>query len=112
MVDSITVSTSGGNTVYTMVIGQNSMSSILDTVLGMLGTTDAAGVDMSLVQALLDTLDFSDITAIYTVGSDGQVDDMQMQFSMTMDGTALGAPGESLEMAFDMTWPSTPWATR
>ena len=103
MVDSITVSTSGGNTVYTMVIGQNSMSSILDTVLGMLGTTDAAGVDMSLVQALLDTLDFSDITAIYTVGSDGQVDDMQMQFSMTMDGTALGAPGESLEMAFDMS---------
>ena len=102
MVDSITVSTSGSNTVYTLVIGQNSMSSILDTVLGMLGTTDAAGVDMSLVQALLDTLDFSDITAIYTVGSDGQVEEMAIQFSMTLDGTALGAPEESLTMAFDM----------
>lgn len=102
MVDSLTVSTSGGRTVYTMVIGQDSLASILDAVLNMLGTADAAGADLSMVQALLDTLEFSDITAVYTVGSDGQVEDMQMQFSMTLDGAALGTPGESLEMAFDM----------
>ena len=26
-----------------------------------------------------------------------------MEFSMTMDGDAMGMPGESMEMAFDMT---------
>ena len=36
------------------------------------------------------------------MGSNGQLRDMQMQFSMTMDGDALGAPGESLEMAYDI----------
>ena len=101
LVDSITVSTSGSNTVYTLVISQNSISSVMNGLLSMLGT-DAAGVDLTEVTAILNGLEFSDIAAIYTVGSNGQLRDLQMQFSMTMGGDALGMPGESLEMAFDM----------
>ena len=101
LVDSITVSTSGSNTVYTLVISQNSISSVMNGLLSMLGT-DAAGVDLTEVTAILNGLEFSDITAIYTVGSNGQLRDMQMQYTMTMGGDALGMPGESLEMAFDM----------
>ena len=102
MVDSITTAASGSNTVYTLVIGQNSMSNMMGAVLNMLGTTDAAGVDMTEVQAILSGLEFSDITAVYTVGSNGQLRDMQMQFSMTMGGDSMGMPGESVETAFDM----------
>ena len=101
LVDSITVSTSGSNTVYTLVISQNSISSVMNGLLSMLGT-DAAGVDLTEVTAILNGLEFSDITAIYTVGSNGQLRDMQMQYTTTMGGDALGMPGEPLEMAFDM----------
>ena len=101
MVDSITVSTSGGRTVYTMVISQSSIGSVMDAVLGMLNT-DGSSVDAALMESFLDTMNFSDITAVYTVGSDGQVRDMRMQFSVTM-GTTPGAPNESLKMDYDMT---------
>ena len=104
MVDSIAVSTSGGKTVYTLVISQNSIRSMLNGVLSQL-FLGADGSDVTVateMEALLSGLEFSDITAAYTVGSDGQVRDMAIQFSMTMGGDALGMPGESLEMAFDM----------
>ena len=104
MVDSIAVSTSGGKTVYTLVISQNSIRSMLNGVLSQL-FLGADGSDVTVateMEALLSGLEFSDITAAYTVGSDGQVEDMAIQFSMTMGGDALGMPGESLEMAFDM----------
>ena len=60
---------SGSDTVYTLVIGQNSMSGMMEAVLNMLGTTDAAGVDMTEVLAILSGLEFGDITAVYTVDS-------------------------------------------
>ena len=102
LVDSITQTTSGSNTVYTLVISANSMRSMMDSLLGLMGS-GTAGIDTSAVEAIFSGLEFSDITAAYTVGSDGQLRDMQMEFSMTMDGDAMGMPGESMEMAFDMT---------
>lgn len=101
MVDSITVSTSGGRTVYTMVIDQSSIGAVMDAVLGMLNT-DGSSADAALMEDFLDGMNFSDITAVYTVGSDGQMRDMRMQFSVTM-GTTPGAPNESLKMDYDMT---------
>ena len=102
LVDSITQTTSGSNTVYTLVISANSMRSMMDSLLGLMGS-GTAGIDTSAVEAIFSGLEFSDITAAYTVGSDGQLRDMQMEFSITMDGDAMGMPGESMEMAFDMT---------
>ena len=101
MVDSIDVSASGGKTVYTLVISQSSIGTVMEAALGMLDT-ELSDADAILLGGLLATMNFSDITAAYTVGSDGQVEDMAIQFSMTLDGTALGAPEESLTMAFDM----------
>ena len=103
MLNSITTASNGGNTVYTLVISQNSISSVMNGLLSILNT-DAAGAesDMAFLEILMDTMEFSDITAIYTVGSNGQLRDMKVQYTLTMDGDALGAPGESLEMAYDI----------
>ena len=103
MLNSITTASSGGSTVYTLVISQNSISSVMNGLLSILNT-DAAGAesDMAFLEILMDTMEFSDITAIYTVGSNGQLRDMKVQYTLTMDGDALGASGESLEMAYDI----------
>ena len=96
MVESITRTTSGANTVYTVVIGQNSMGSMMDSILGLLGTD--AGTDLSGMEDILGGMEFSDITAVYTVGSDGRLQDMQMQYATTMN-----MDGETVETAYDMT---------
>lgn len=86
LVDSITTSTSGANTVYTVVINAKSMNAALENLMGLVGTD--LGLDSS-------ALSFDDVTAVYTVAS-GSLKSMKMSFAATMkvdagDGSMMDA---------------------
>ncbi len=94
MLDSISARKSGSDTVYTMVIGKG-MNGLMDGVLGLTGET--AGMNM----------DLGDITASYTVGSDGKLKSVDMVFAADMkmelpleDGTTASM---SIHYDYDMT---------
>ena len=94
MLDSIAAKKSGSDTVYTMVIGKG-MNGLMAGVLGLTGET--AGMNM----------DLGDITASYTVGSDGKLKSVDMVFAADMkmelpleDGTTASM---SIHYDYDMT---------
>ena len=94
MLDSIAAKKSGSDTVYTMVIGKG-MNGLMAGVLGLTGET--AGMNM----------DLGDITASYTVGSNGKLKSVDMVFAADMkmelpleDGTTASM---SIHYDYDMT---------
>ena len=86
LVDSITTSTSGANTIYTMTLNAKSMNSAIVGAFNIMGSD--LGMDPS-------ALTFGDITAVYTVSS-GTLKDVKMDFTASMqvdvgDGTKVDA---------------------
>ena len=96
MVKSISTRKSGSDTVYTLVIGQNSVNSLLDSTLpGMLdGMVDADGITTSS-QA-------SDVTGIYTVSSQGILKEMRAAYSTAIHFSIPATP-DSPAQTMDMT---------
>lgn len=93
LLDSIDVKTSGSDTVYTVKIGKN-LGGMMDTI-GTLVGTDTASVKIG------------EISAQYTVGKDGQLKSVAMDFSASMqmeipmeDGTVTSA---AVDYTYDMT---------
>lgn len=86
MIDSITSKKSGSDTVYTIVIGKGA-GGVMDSVSGML---DADTADMSM--------DIGEITASYTVGSNGKLKSIAMVFSASMKMSIPVEDGQSLSM--------------
>ena len=100
MVSSITTQTQGTNTVYTMVISKASMQSMLDTVIGLISS---AGLDAETTSALLEQLDFSDVTVVYTMDRNGELSNMSMTFSMEMAvPVGEGIEPASMSVSYDM----------
>lgn len=100
MVSSITTQTQGTNTVYTMVISKASMQSMLDTVIGLISS---AGLDAETTSALLEQLDFSDVTVVYTIDRNGELSNMSMTFSMEMAvPVGEGIEPASMSVSYDM----------
>ena len=97
MLDDISMEKKGSDTVYTLTMG-NAMGGYLDNVLGLIGE---AGLDL---RDLGIDIDLGDITAVYTVGSNGQLKDVKVTFAMTVNMEA--AEGEtaasSMTVAYDM----------
>ncbi|WP_298023831.1 DUF6612 family protein [uncultured Dysosmobacter sp.] len=95
MIDSITAKKSGSDTVYTVVMGRN-LGGMMDNALGMMGQ-EASGLSM----------DISDITAAYTVGSNGKLKSVAMVFSAAMKMDLPLEDGQTLSMDvaydYDMT---------
>lgn len=95
MIDSITAKKSGSDTVYTVVMGKN-LGGMMDNALGMMGQ-EASGLAM----------DISDITAVYTVGSNGKLKSVAMVFSAAMKMDLPLEDGQTLSMDvaydYDMT---------
>lgn len=96
MVKSISTRRSGSDTVYTLVISQSSVNSLLDSTLsGMLdGMEDAEGITMSS-QA-------SDITSSYTVSSQGVLKELRAAYSTTIH-FSIPATADSHAQTMDMT---------
>ena len=96
MVKSISTRKSGSDTVYTLVIGQNSVNSLLDSTLsGMLdGVGDADGITTSS-QA-------SDVTGIYTVSSQGVLKELRAAYSTAIH-LSIPATPDSPARTMDMT---------
>lgn len=94
-IDSLTAKKSGGDTVYTMVIGDG-MGGLMDTAMGMLGQ-DTANMSM----------DIGEITASYTVGSNGRLKSIAMVFSDSLKMDLPMEDGQTLSMDvtydYDMT---------
>ena len=88
-IDSITAKKSGGDTVYTLDLSgvMNGMMGDVQTMLGALAMTQDLGLDMSL--------DITDCTYTYTVGSSGQLKNtsgaVKMTMAMNMDAGDKGA---------------------
>lgn len=95
MIDSLTSKKSGSDTVYTIVIGKG-MGGVMDSITGMLGE-ETAGM----------ALDIGEITASYTVGSDGKLKSVAMVFSTSMKMDMPGEDGQTISMDvaydYDMT---------
>ena len=100
MVDSLTAETRGTDTVYTMVIRKASMQSTMDSILGLLSSS---GLGAEETAVMMDQLDFSDITAVYTVDRNGDLTDMAMTFSLEM-AVPVGEDVEpaAMEVSYDM----------
>ena len=100
MVDSITVATQGTDTVYTMVIREASMQSMLGSVLGLMGDL---GLGAEETTAMMDQLNFGDVTVVYTVDRNGNLTDVAMTFSMEMTIPAEeGGTPASMTASYDM----------
>lgn len=95
MIDSLTSKKSGSDTVYTVVIGDG-MGGVMDNIMGMM---DQDTADLAL--------DIGEITASYTVGSDGKLKSVAMTFSAAMKMDMPGDDGQSITMNvaydYDMT---------
>ena len=95
MLESVTSKKVGSNTEYTIVIGQG-MDSMLESVVGMMGT-ETSGMDMH----------FGKITATYTVDSKGILKKIAMVFDATMKMEIPMEGGAAISMdvayAYDMT---------
>lgn len=91
MIDSLTAKKSGSDTVYTMVIGDG-MGGLMDNIMGMM-EQEAAGMSM----------DIGEITASYTVGSNGKLKSVAMVFSASMKLEIPGEDGKtvSTDVAYD-----------
>ena len=100
MVDSLTAEPRGTDTVYTMVIRKASMQSTMDSILGLLSSS---GLGAEETAVMMDQLDFSDITAVYTVDRNGDLTDMAMTFSLEM-AVPVGEDVEpaAMEVSYDM----------
>ena len=95
MLESVTSKKAGSDTEYTIVIGEG-MNSMLDGVMGLLGS-ESTGLDMR----------FGKMTATYTVDSKGNMKKVDMAFSASMkmdmpleDGLTVSM---SAEYDYDMT---------
>ena len=100
MVDSLTAETRGTDTVYTMVIRKASMQSTMDSILGLLSSS---GLGAEETAVMMDQLDFSDITAVYTVDRNGDLTDMAMTFSLEMAvPVGEGVEPAAMEVSYDM----------
>ncbi|MDD3346153.1 S-layer homology domain-containing protein [Oscillibacter sp.] len=100
MLDSIAVSKSGSDTVYTVVIGSSMSKYANDLVGSVLGETQLGGMDLS----------YGDISAVYTVGRDGAIKTIAMVFSasMSMDlGEELGTIAADYDYDMTMTIKAT-----
>lgn len=91
MIDSLTSKKSGSDTVYTVVIGDG-MGGVMDNIMGMM---DQDTADLAL--------DIGEITASYTVGSDGKLKSVAMTFSAAMKLDMPGDDGQSIttNVAYD-----------
>ena len=89
MLESVTAKTSGGNTEYTIVIGEG-VNGLLENVLGMMGQ-DAGSMDMRLGK----------MTATYTVDSKGNMKKVDMTFTASVKMDVPMEDGQSYSMAAD-----------
>ena len=89
MLESVTARTSGGNTEYTIVIGEG-VNGLLENVLGMMGQ-DAGSMDMRLGK----------MTATYTVDSKGNMKKVDMAFTASVKMDVSTEDGQSYSMAAD-----------
>lgn len=92
VIKSIDAKTSGTDTVYTMVLNGDGISSLTDDVIKGMGADKAS----------IDNLDIGDMTMTVTVSSTGALKNMAMKYGMTMTATAAG---ETMSMTadYDMT---------
>ena len=95
MLESVTAKKVGSITEYTIVIGEG-MNSMLDGVMGLLGS-ESAGLDMR----------FGKMTATYTVDSMGNMKKIDMVFSASMKMDMPMESGQTVSMSaeydYDMT---------
>lgn len=89
LVESMSKKKDGGNTVYTMVIG-DAMAGYLDTVMESM---DEADIDTPLAD-----LKFTDIVTTATVGRSGQLKQMVMEYGMAIESDV---DGEVMRIAYD-----------
>ena len=89
MLESVTAKTSGGNTEYTIVIGEG-VNGLLENVLDMMGQ-DAGSMDMRLGK----------MTATYTVDSKGNMKKVDMTFTASVKMDVPMEDGQSYSMAAD-----------
>ena len=96
MLESVTAKkTSGGNTEYTIVIGEG-VNSLVENVLGMMGQ-DAGSMDMRLGK----------MTATYTVDSKGNMKKVDMTFTASVKMDVPMEDGQSYSMAADYDYDMT-----
>lgn len=98
MLDDISMEKKGADTVYTLVMG-DAVGGYMDSVLGLMGD---AGLDL---RELGIDIELGDITAVYTVGRDGQLKDIKLTYAMTMnmlDGEGKPDATSSMTVAYDM----------
>lgn len=86
MIDSLTAKKSGSDTVYTMVIGEG-MGGLMDNIMEMMGQ-EGAGMSM----------DIGEISASYTVGSNGKLKSIAMVFSAAMKMVIPTEDGQTVSM--------------
>ena len=96
-IDSITSKSSGGNTIYTLKLN-SAFAGMINGLLGqVLGSLDAAGVDMGMKFALGDSV----IT--YTVGQDGALKSADIDMTLKADVSASdGQESLAMSLAVDM----------
>ena len=87
MLESVTAKTSGGNTEYTMVIGEG-VNSLIESILGMVGQ-DAEGMDLRLGK----------LTATYTVDGKGNMKKIDLDFTASVEMDIPMEDGQSYAMA-------------
>ena len=96
MLESVTAKkASGGNTEYTIVIGQG-VNSLVENVLGMMGQ-DVGSMDMRLGK----------MTATYTVDSKGNMKKVDMTFTASVKMDVPMEDGQSYSMAADYDYDMT-----
>ena len=96
MLESVTAKkASGGNTEYTIVIGEG-VNSLVENVLGMMGQ-DAGSMDMRLGK----------MTATYTVDSKGNMKKVDMTFTASVKMDVPMEDGQSYSMAADYDYDMT-----
>ena len=96
MLESVTAKkASGGNTEYTIVIGEG-VNSLVENVLGMMGQ-DAGSMDMRLGK----------MTATYTVDSKGNMKKVDMTFTASVKMDVPIEDGQSYSMAADYDYDMT-----
>ena len=96
MLESVTAKkVSGGNTEYTIVIGEG-VNGLIKNVLGMVGQ-DAAGMDMRLGK----------MTATYTVDSKGNMKKVDMTFTASVKIDVPMEDGQTYSMAADYDYDMT-----
>ena len=96
MLESVTAKkASGGNTEYTIVIGEG-VNSLVENVLGMMGQ-DAGSMDMRLGK----------MTATYTVDSRGNMKKVDMSFTASVKMDVPMEDGQSYSMAADYDYDMT-----